>query len=362
MSCAWKDDWNITARRYEDWWQGRGLVVSIWGNGIDTGIPRDASIRPPDAASTPGFRNAHPKAFAEHEQRLLNRKSFPLDILPFAYVDYGTVPLAEILGTPAEPREETVWYRHTSLAPDNDSLLRFDPEQPAWKRMVAIAEENRRLGEGKYFTGAPALCPGLDVLAELRGPQDLMMDLVNEPGWVHSKLAEIQEASYAAMDALSPQILLGDGSCFHAFFMLWAPTRCALAQCDTAALISPDMFAEFALPYLRDYCQRVDRVLYHIDGPDALRTVDLVLSVDELDAVEFTPGPQIPGGGDPCWYPLYRRIKEAGKSVQAVWVKPAEVVPLLEAVGGQGMYLEVEISTVAEALEVEQVISRFRTD
>lgn len=360
MVCSWKDDWELAAGRYNAWWQGDGLVVSIWGNGIHTGIPCDKSLAAPEEDSTPVFRNDHPVAFAEHERRLLNRKCFPLDILPFAYVDYGTVPLAEILGTPAEPREETVWYRHTDLAPDNDRPLCFDPEQPAWQRMLSIAAENRRLGEGKYFTGAPALCPGLDVLAELRGPQELMMDLVTEPAWVHAKLAEIQAASYAAMDALAPQIMMSDGSSFHAFFMLWAPARCALAQCDAAALISPDMFAEFALPYLRDYCTKVDRVLYHLDGPDALRTLDLVLSVKELDAVEFTPGPQVPGGGDPCWYPLYRKIKAAGKSVQAVWVKPAEVVPLLNAVGTQGLYLEVEISTMDEAQEVERVIAPFR--
>lgn len=360
MVCSWKDGWEETAARYEAWWKGEGLVVSIWGNGIDTGIPGDASIAAPDPASTPVFRNENPIAFAEHERRLLNRKRFPLDIIPFAYVDYGTVPLAELLGAPAEPREETVWYRHTALSPDNDRALRFDPEYPAWKRMVAIAAENRRLGEGKYLTGAPALCPGLDVLAELRGPQELMIDLMTEPAWVRAKLEEIQAASYAAMDAIAPQVVRDDGSSFHAFFMLWAPTRCALAQCDAAALISPDMFGEFALPSLRDYCRRVDRILYHVDGPDALRTVDLALSIDELDAVEFTPGPQVPGGGDPHWYPLYRKIKEAGKSVQAVWVKPDELAPLLDAVGSAGMYVEVEVSTMEEAVEVERTLARFR--
>ena len=36
---------------------------------------------------------------------------------------------------------------------------------------------------------------------------------------------------------------------------------------------------------------------------------------------------------------MYRRILDAGKSVQAVGVKPEEVVPLLDAVGGEGMYV-----------------------
>ena len=35
----------------------------------------------------------------------------------------------------------------------------------------------------------------------------------------------------------------------------------------------------------------------------------------------------------------YRRILEAGKSVQAIGVRPEEIVPLLDAVGGKGMYI-----------------------
>lgn len=360
MDCSWKSDWEETKARYEAWWRGEGLVVSLWGNGVPAGSPRDESIPAPDPASTPVSRRDSSEAFADHERRLLNRKRNPLDIVPFAYVDYGTVPLAEILGAPAEPREETVWYSHTDLSPENDRELRFDAESPVWRRMRAVAAANRRLGDGKYLSGAPALCPGLDVLAELRGPQNLMMDLVMESEWVHAKLAEIQQASYDAMDAIEPYAVYPDGSSFHAFFMLWAPVRCALAQCDAAALISPDMFAEFAVPYLADFCARVPRVLYHVDGPDALRTVDLVLEVKDLDAVEFTPGPQIPGGGDPRWYPMYRKIKAAGKSVQAVWMKTADVEPLLDAVGPEGMYIEVDVASEAEAEALARIVEKYR--
>ncbi len=360
MQCSWKDDWEQTKARYEAWWKGEGLVVSLWGNGVDVGLPRDPAIPEVDPASTPETRAASPEAFADHELRLLNSKRNPLDVIPFAYVDYGTVPLAEVLGTPSQPRNETVWYKHTDLSPDNDKELRFDSESPVWRRMLAVAAENRRLGEGRYFCGAPALCPGLDVLAELRSPQELMMDLVTEPEWVHRKLAEIQKASFEAMDAMAPHLVYPDGSSFHAFFMLWAPVRTALAQCDAAALISPAMFEEFAIPYLSDFCKKVDRVLYHVDGPDALRTVDLILEVEDLDAVEFTPGPQVPGGGDPRWYPMYRKIKEAGKSVQAVWMKIPDVEPLLDAVGPDGMYIEVDVANMNEAAELERIIAKFR--
>lgn len=59
--------------------------------------------------------------------------------------------------------------------------------------------------------------------------------------------------------------------------------------------------------------------------------------------------PRGEGGGHPRWYDLYRRIKAGGKSVQAIGVKPDEVIPLLDAVGPKGMYVQCQAASEAEA-------------
>jgi hypothetical protein len=54
--------------------------------------------------------------------------------------------------------------------------------------------------------------------------------------------------------------------------------------------------------------------------------------------------PTVPPGGVPEWYGLYRRIQDAGKSVRAVGVKLDEILPLLDALGGQaGQYTYYEV-------------------
>ena len=65
----------------------------------------------------------------------------------------------------------------------------------------------------------------------------------------------------------------------------------------------------------------------------------VLLEIEELDAIEWTPQAGIEGGGHPRWYDLYRRIKAAGKSVQAIGVKLDEIEPLIEAVGPEGLYI-----------------------
>jgi hypothetical protein len=122
-------------------------------------------------------------------------------------------------------------------------------------------------------------------------------------------------------------------------------------------MFSPKMFAQFVVPALTAQCEWLDHSMFHVDGHQCIPHLDLLLEIEALDAIEWTPDPQVPWGGDPRWYPMYRRILDAGKSVQAVGVQPDEVAPLLDAVGGAGMYIvarvknEADLETIVRAAE-----------
>ena len=93
------------------------------------------------------------------------------------------------------------------------------------------------------------------------------------------------------------------------------------------------------VPALTEQCERLDYSMFHLDGHQCTKHLDLLLDIDGLDAIEWTPDPQVPKGGNEKWHSMYRKILDAGKSVQAIGVKPEEVEPLLDAVGGKGMYI-----------------------
>ena len=114
-------------------------------------------------------------------------------------------------------------------------------------------------------------------------------------------------------------------------------------------MISPAMFREFVVPALTEQCEWLDYSMYHLDGTTALQHLDAILEIEPLDAIEWTPQSGLEGGGSPRWYDLYRRIKTAGKSVQAVGVTPAEVAPLIDAIGPEGLYITTRCATEAEA-------------
>ena len=45
-----------------------------------------------------------------------------------------------------------------------------------------------------------------------------------------------------------------------------------------------------------------------------------LLEIEELNAIQWTPGVGEPQGGSPKWYDLYKKILAGGKSVMACWV------------------------------------------
>jgi hypothetical protein len=125
-------------------------------------------------------------------------------------------------------------------------------------------------------------------------------------------------------------------------------------------MFSPEMFRKFVVPFLREQCAYLDYSMYHLDGNEQFRHLDALLEIEELDAIEWTPNANLPLGGDPQWYGLYRRILDAGKSVQAYLVWPREIVPLLDAVGGRGVYILGMFRNRAEVDAVAQEIETYR--
>lgn len=59
---------------------------------------------------------------------------------------------------------------------------------------------------------------------------------------------------------------------------------------DFSGMISNEMFNELFLDGIRNECSFLDHSIYHLDGPSALRHIDSLLSITELDAIPLVPG------------------------------------------------------------------------
>lgn len=361
MSRIWKDNFVETCRHFEQWWCRDGLVVGAWGTGLAwDGPPHDPDAVEPALPDDPTARHTDAEFVARNTRYRMSRRRWPADILPVAWPHVGTLPLAAYLGASPEYAPGNVWYRPCMEDIESHPPLRFDPSHPRVVELERIVARTFELAAGNYLVGMPALLPGIDVLAELRGSANLLIDLLENPEAVHRRLHEIHAAWIDAYDRMYRLVRQPDGSMTFGYFMLWSPGKVGLAQCDSSAMFSVEMFDEFVVPFLRLQCEHLDHCMYHVDGAQALRHLDSLLKIEKLDAIEFTPDPKSPGGGDPSWYPLYRRILDAGKSVWVANLRLHEVIPLLDAIGGRGVYVSVNGLSIPEAEQLAREVERYR--
>ncbi len=263
----------------------------------------------------------------------------------------GVVPL--FLGSRPILDRETYWYEpaFSTLCPP--PTLGFDPQNQWWQITRAIIKAGVERGRGRFLTTQPNLVEGLDVLAALRGTEDLLLELVDQPEAVHSVLRQMNDLYFRFFDGLYELIAPatpGGGCSSH--YHVWAPGKVSKVQCDLGAMISPRAFAEFVLPYLDEQCRRLDYPLYHVDGPRALVHVDALLEIASLRAIQWMPGAGVEGPGSPRWYDLYRRIRAAGKSVLLLDVPPGEIEPLVRAVGPEGLLITTTAASEDEGLRL----------
>lgn len=355
---AWKEDWQDTRKHYCDWWARRGPILTIGGlPPLDPPRPNAPEPPPPENLRQ---RHLDPEWFARQQRAELARQPLPADNLPIAHVDLGCVQLAACFGSEPEFAETTVWYNECIDDPESVPPLVLTKNEPWYQTYRRVMLEVLRRSNGDFLVGMPAFGSNLDVLAELRGTQNLLFDLIDRPDWVKQKLEEINQSFFIAFDDYYENIALPDGSSAYTFFHLWGNGKVSQVQCDFAAMISPDMFAEFVVPSLQRQCAWLDRSLFHLDGPDCICHLDHLLSIPELDAVQWTPGAGQPGAGDPTWYDLYRRILDAGKCAQVLGVTADEARHVFETFGSAGVYVTAYVEDEAEAEGLTRFVNDLR--
>jgi hypothetical protein len=358
----WKTNWEETKQHFVDWWNREGLVLGMWGAPRREGGPREQANEPPAARTVEElYANAEGRAARNHHQ--LAQQDFPADVLPVSETDIGPGSLALFLGSEPGFSPETVWFEpciDRCADPEKLPPFRLDETNRWWQVTKATLEACARMGRGKYVVGCPDLVENIDILAALRDPQTLLMDMIERPEWVDQRVAEVNEVWMDVYQRIYDIIKLPDGSSVFGAFRIWGPGRTAKLQCDASAMFSPDMFQRFVVPGLTEQCRWLDNSLYHLDGTQAVCHLDSLLSIEELDAIEWTPQAGIEGGGHSRWFDLYKRILDAGKSVQVVGASRAEIRPLLDAIGGKGVYIMTGFSSAREAETIMAEVEQYR--
>ena len=319
------------------------------------GVQPHAEIMPPAPAKDLSQKWFDPQWRAEYLDWYVAHSSLKADILPVANTQLGPGSLAAILGGVFEGGEDTIWIHPN---PDFTDEIVFNPEHPNWILHKELLKACKAKANGHYFVGMPDLMEGLDVLAALKGTDRVLLDTVMQPEILEQQMQQINDIYFKVFDELYDIIREGDEMAF-CYFSSWAPGKMSKLQSDISTMISQDDYRRFVQPFIREQCQKIDYTLYHLDGVGAMHHLPALLEIEELNAIQWTPGVGEPQGGSPKWYDLYKKILAGGKSVMACWVTLDELKPLLDHIGADGVHLEMDFHNEKEVEQAMRIVEEY---
>jgi hypothetical protein len=341
-----KPDFEKTMQRMEAFWN-RGV--------LDRPLIQFSLYKPPaewvpyPAAkhTSPAGRWQDAQYQAEFALADLSNRLFMGDTLPIAWPNLGPDVFASFYGCPLRYGDYGTSWSEPVLTDWNQApALQFDWYSPTLARLLEMTDALLAVGQGKFITGMSDWHPGGDCLAALRDPQNLALDLFDHPDEVRELLMRV-EADYFKLYDLFYHKLSAAGQPITAWLTLTGRGRYYIPSNDFSGMISTRQLRAFFLEGTRRECQALDHSIYHLDGPAALRHLDALLELPELDAIQYVPTT----GSEAFerWAPVYQRIQAAGKALQ-VSCQAFEIDLVKQALRPGGLYLAVSgVASVAQA-------------
>lgn len=335
---TYKPDWKEARQRMQDWWAGKRTdrVPAYIGAPKKNAPTRKPKTDVPDRWTDPEtvFYNLDIKL----ESRFWGGEAFP-----HHEVYLGPMYICAYYGCEPVFTSGTTWYRKPYESWDDAHRVRFDPSNKWWRLMVELTQKSVERAQGRYLTTISGACGVFDIFAELFGNEQTMLAMTDRPAEVkelRDRMIGWGKQTYDELYQLVSPYQEGsmDG------MRIWSPGRVWYVQCDMCVMISPEMFDQFVLDELRAFLSYVDHGIYHLDGPEQIRHLDSLLSIEELQVIQYVPAP-IAGEEiyrDPMnWIDLFRKIQDAGKRL---WIicDPRRIKPLLDEISREGVFLYVE--------------------
>ena len=346
--------------RYEAWWHcGRvdRPPVSLW-------VKTPPSLRAPRSTHAT-LRERWLDVDFQVECALTNLEISPClgDTVPSYLPNVGPDLTSTLFGAELIFGENTSWCQHT--VPELSDWERFIATSPDfnnvyWQKIDAMITRAADRFEGRYYVAMPDLHGSFDILAGVRGPENVCLDLMDDPELVRRASLHASHAYVEAYRRLYQRLTaLGQPSTTWCSYLHTGPAY--IPSCDFWCLVSKEVGQEFIRPTIELEMAPLERSIFHLDGPQALQHLDTMLRLPGLNAVQWVFG----AGHGPAakWTDVYRRCLAAGKALQILADDPADALTVLRELGPDGLWLTIctPFANTDDATEFLDTVHRLST-
>ena len=336
------------------WWAGELdrplMLLTLYG-----GHPAAGKAKAPllSQATCTDFRWS-PEELIEKLDEHLSTFEFAGDGYPRVNFDsFGPGVLAALCGARLDNSSGRVWFFPERERKLSEIHAVYDPENRYAERIKSIYRAGMEKWDGLVVMGMPDLGGVMDVAATLRGTENLLIDLIDEPDEVLRLIGEIEAAWYAAYEDFSSVLHPTGANMGYADWCgLLSREPSYILQCDFCYMIGNEMFRQFVLPTLKRDTEKLTNTIYHLDGIGELRHLDSLLSLPDLNAVQWVSGAGQPGPMH--WLDVYRKIRAAGKGVMLLG-SGREAPDVIGEIGGKGVYCNYSVD-IRDETQIRQLL------
>jgi len=277
------------------------------------------------------------------------------DAIPSYWPNIGPNSFTAFLGGNLVFKDETTSW----VAPFVEDLSEYNPvldeDNKWWKFMNNLLDAVCELAEGNFLVGIPDLHYGGDSLEAALGARKLIRYLFHEPEKVKRLIDKLTDICISVFESYYEKISrVQKGS------ITWIPAysrgRYFALQDDFSGFVSPKMFREFFSVEQERLAKHLDNSFFHLDGPMALKNLDILLEIEALDGIQWVPG----AGAKPMseWVDVCAKVLNAGKCLQ-IGCMPSEVEFLLSKLKHEGLLITTHCGTEKEARSLLKIIERY---
>jgi len=113
-------------------------------------------------------------------------------------------------------------------------------------------------------------------------------------------------------------------------------------------------------PEIQTLARHLDNVSYHLDGPDAVKHLDIILDIPEIDAIQWVPGVPRQGTGSAIpWILMLRKVQKKKKSPYIYASEPRRVERLISELSPEGLLICTSCDSEEEARCLVKKVERW---
>jgi hypothetical protein len=297
-----------------------------------------------------------PKVFMDDYIRLLREGEIvDDDIIRGACPMQVAVPfLPGILGCKLRILPDNVMAEEEHLSWDAALRAGLDHQNPWFKKYLEFGQALVTRSNGQFPVGhAPHLGP-TDLHAVLRGYNESIMDLMDEPEKSAELLWRLGEIFREITEEFWKRVPLFHGGYFDAQYSLWSPGPIIRVQEDATAVFSPDLYRKFVQPVDCMLAGHFASSFIHLHST-SMFLLEAFLEIEEIKCFEIN--------NDACGPPVKEMVpyfQMVQKAKRPLLIRgsfnPEEMRLLMNSLEPQGLFLNVMVKTMEEVEALKPLV------